>query len=204
MNRQQQKKLGVIRNQNNLNKHLEDIMNQSAKTRGDYYDKKTGKYYDLHVCVEKDPDNKGQFRSKRVESVTHCGGTSSAIKKLFGTKKGKPIMANVHGYQNIQGNGVEHAWNRTRDGSIIDASREQFGDEKGVHIIKPDDPRFHEYTELSEYSNGGSQYGNVFTVPIKDKRIREQNDKRIKRWQNRNTQDYYEDKALEKFREIHK
>ncbi len=169
-------------------------MQHSAKTRGDIYDAKTGTYYESsqgrRLCSKDD----GNVR----ETKMHCGGTSHAIKKLYGTNKGKPIMANVHGYQNIQGHGVEHAWNRTRDGSIIDASREQFGDTKGIHVIKPDDPRFHEYTELSEYSKGGAQYGE-FTVPIKNREIREQNDKRVKRWQNRNTQDYYEDEALKKF-----
>lgn len=183
-------------------------MEHSAKTRGDYFDSKTGKYYEsshggrLDTKIENDDDCK---KHHARDTTMHCGGTSNAIKKLYGTKNGQPIMARVHGYHNIQDNRnrVEHAWNRTKSGAIIDASREQFGDAKGVHIIKPDDPRFHKYTEFSEYSNNGSQWGGQFTVPIipELRKIREQNDKRVKRYQNKNTQPYYEDEALEKFGE---
>jgi len=38
-------------------------------------------------------------------------------------------------------------WNINEKGDIIDASRDQFGDTKGVHVIKPSDKRYHTYTQ---------------------------------------------------------
>ena len=44
------------------------------------------------------------------------------------------------------GKDKEHAWNINPKGHIIDGSRDQFGDEKKIHIIKPNDKKHKEYT----------------------------------------------------------
>ena len=48
-------------------------------------------------------------------------------------------------------------WNINEKGDIIDASRDQFGDTKGVHVIKPTDKRYHtsvSYTHLRAHETG--------------------------------------------------
>ncbi len=124
------KQLGLRFKRENLNKFYDDIMLESARMRGDLYDPITKTYSEP---------------SKNLNpSLAHCGGTSCAINRMFG--KGSDMIL-VRG--NILNNGVyeDHAWNRNKQGDIIDASRDQFGDTIGIHIIKPTDKRYHSYTE---------------------------------------------------------
>ena len=114
----------------NINKYYNDIMIESARMRGDLYDPITKTYSE-------------PSRGHDI-ALAHCGGTSCAINKKFG-KENDLIL--VRG--NVLYNGIyeDHAWNRNKQGDIIDASRDQFGDTKGIHIIKPTDKRYHSYTE---------------------------------------------------------
>jgi len=110
-----------------LNSHYEDIMDESARRRGDTYDRKTGSYKDYGT----------------METDKHCGGTSCAIRKMFP----KSNMTEVLGDVKYKGRHEQHMWNINEKGDIIDASRDQFGDTKGVHVIKPSDKRYHTYTQ---------------------------------------------------------
>ena len=54
----------------------------------------------------------------------------------------KSKLTEVRGDVKYEGRHEEHMWNINEKGTIIDASRDQFGDTKGVHIIKPNDKRY--------------------------------------------------------------
>lgn len=38
-----------------------------------------------------------------------------------------------------------HSWNRSPDGTIVDATANQFGDANPIRVIPPNDPRQHYY-----------------------------------------------------------
>jgi len=112
-----------------LNDYYEDVMKESARRRGDTYDPQTGVYKDYG----------------RTKTDAHCGGTSCALRKMFPKSK----LTEVTGDVKYKGRHESHMWNINEKGTIIDASRDQFGDTRGVHIIKPNDKRYHTYTQSS-------------------------------------------------------
>ena len=147
-----------------LNDYYDDIMKESARRRNDEYDPKTRIYKD-----------KG-YNYQATESGKHCGGTSCALRKMFPKSK----LTEVRGDVKYKGRHEDHMWNINEKGTIIDASRDQFGDTKGVHIIKPNDKRYHTYTQSSP-----EPFFDIFgSSPIKRK-LGEQHVKRQKRRTNR-------------------
>ena len=116
-----------------LNDYYDDIMKESARRRNDEYDPKTRIYKDKGPNIT------------ATESGKHCGGTSCALRNMFPKSK----LTEVRGNVKYKGRHEEHMWNINEKGTIIDASRDQFGDTKGVHIIKPNDKRYHSYVQSS-------------------------------------------------------
>ena len=149
-------KLKALLKNQDINRHIDEVMNRSAKIRGDKYNPETKEY------TERDGE----------ATDMHCGGTSTALCRMFG-KKSK--LTTAHGLYD----GKSHAWNRNSKGHIIDASRKQFGDREGIHIIKPTDKRYHKYIDHSN---------NFWTMPEK---LRIQNNKRSDRRAKRNNNEYY-------------
>ena len=116
-----------------LNDYYDDIMKESARRRNDEYDPKTRIYKDKGPNIT------------ATESGKHCGGTSCALRNMFPKSK----LTEVRGNVKYKGKHEDHMWNINEKGTIIDASRDQFGDTKGVHIIKPNDKRYHSYVQSS-------------------------------------------------------
>ena len=114
-----------------LNDYYDDIMKESARRRNDEYDPKTRIYKDKGLNIT------------ATESGKHCGGTSCALRNMFPKSKLTKVIGDVK----YKGRHERHMWNINEKGTIIDASRDQFGDTKGVHIIKPNDKRYHTYTQ---------------------------------------------------------
>tara|TARA_B100001750_G_scaffold62731_1_gene49871 strand:- start:1326 stop:1844 length:519 start_codon:yes stop_codon:yes gene_type:complete len=151
-----------------LNSYYEDIMEESARRRGDTYDRETGSYKDYG----------------RIESNKHCGGTSCAIRKMFPKSNMTEVLGNVK----YKGRYEQHMWNINEKGDIIDASRDQFGDTKGVHVIKPTDKRYHTYTQI----NPEPVFDRDFSSSPQRRELAEQHIKRQKRRQTRNVNRFNE------------
>jgi len=157
-----------------INIHYDDIMKESARRRNDEYDPKTRIYKDKGHNIT------------ATESGKHCGGTSCALRKMFPKSK----LTEVRGDVKYEGRHEDHMWSINEKGTIIDASRDQFGDTKGVHIIKPNDKRYHTYTQSSPepfYDTFGSS-------PIK-KELAKQHIKRQRRRTNKNVSKLLEEKV---------
>jgi hypothetical protein len=151
-----------------LDKFYNNIMKESARIRQDKYDPITQTYTE--------PAIPGTDERYSV-SDKHCGGTSCAINKMFPKSKLTKVRGNVK-YKGIY---EEHAWNTNEKGDIIDASRDQFGDSKDVHVIKPNDKRYHSYTESQPHL-------------MKNKKLMKQHMKRQQRRSDSNVNKYNEEK----------
>jgi hypothetical protein len=161
-----------------LDDYYEDVMKESARRRGDTYDPKTGIYKDYG----------------RTKTDAHCGGTSCALRKMFPKSK----LTEVTGDVKHKGGYESHMWNINEKGTIIDASRDQFGDTKGVHIIKPNDKRYHSYVQ----SSPEPAFDLLGSSPQK-KELAKQHIKRQKRRATRNVNKFNELRLkLSKLREV--
>jgi len=159
---------GKLQKMADLNKFYNNIMKESARIRQDKYDPITQTYTEPAI-----PGTDERYSI----SDKHCGGTSCAINKMFPKSK----LTKVRGVVKHKGVYEDHAWNTNEKGDIIDASRDQFGDSKDVHVIKPNDKRYHSYTESQPHL-------------MKNKKLMKQHMKRQQRRSDSNISKYNEEK----------
>ena len=97
---------------------------------------------DINDNYKKVMERATELSINSCEDNEHCGATSGAINEQL--KDGKQKLSHIRGITN----GKDHVYNKNRKGHIIDASRKQFGDKEGIHVIKPDDKRYKEYEDI--------------------------------------------------------
>jgi hypothetical protein len=73
------------------------------------------------------------------------GGKCGIVSEENEVRFGWPAIWGTH--DDLGDPDEEHVWNRLPDGSILDATRDQFGDRAGrcVRIIRPQDPEYARY-----------------------------------------------------------
>jgi len=92
-----------------------------------------------------DPKTK-RYTEKGRKFCKNCDPVSQSLfKKLGGADKGYNIISGI--FEHDPGVGRTHRWVRDDQGTIYDASREQFGDTPTIHKINPRDPKYKNYTE---------------------------------------------------------
>ncbi len=75
------------------------------------------------------------------------GGRCGIVSEENEVRFGWPAIWGTH--DDLGNPGEEHVWNELPDGSILDATRDQFGDRTGhgVRIIRPQDPEYLKYRQ---------------------------------------------------------
>ena len=117
-----------------INDHYDDINEKTTRNQ---------EKWDIGTSHEwkYDKDNKEITRDGKPH-CTNCDPNAQEMRKKFPKSKLRRMAGTVR----HDGKDKEHAWNINPKGHIIDGSRDQFGDEKKIHIIKPNDKKHKEYT----------------------------------------------------------
>jgi len=116
-----------------INAHYDDINEKTARNQQNYDHG--------HSKWQYDKDNKEITRNGKPH-CTNCDSNAQETRKKFPKAELKRMVGTVR----HDGKDKDHAWNINPKGHIIDGSRDQFGDEKKIHIIKPNDKKHKEYT----------------------------------------------------------
>ena len=69
-----------------------------------------------------------------------CGGQCHAVADILMSKYGWPSEYGVYLAPSMEPVGGDHSWNRLPDGSILDATADQFQEGHDIRMVPPGDP----------------------------------------------------------------
>jgi glutaredoxin len=113
------------------------------------YDPKTKRFTEeAGKRIFKPEGGEADYKTFQRKFCKHCAATSDVLfKKLGGADKGFNVVEGSFIYG--EGQARNHRWVRDDQGTIYDASRDQFGDTLKIHKINPRDPKYKKYMENS-------------------------------------------------------